>query len=156
MIATNSAIETSRSTWTTESQEPVPTASMVLRYDPTNLRRRNLDATVNIDAKSRLDPPAGWPYKRPLLRAPQPGWADKPETPAEVTTYNTRALSDRRKMHQQTRNGWTMLWVFGFIWKLWACSFKWGMVACSPHCNYRIPSPNVEVPWLRPAQLRKP
>ena len=29
---------------------------MVLRYDPTNLRRRNLDATVNIDPKSRLDP----------------------------------------------------------------------------------------------------
>ena len=79
MIATNSAIETSRSTWTTESQEPVPTASMVLRYDPTNLRRRNLDATVNIDAKSRLDPPA-WSYKRPFLRSLQSGWAKQPET----------------------------------------------------------------------------
>ena len=62
-----------------ESQEPARTASMVLRYDPTKLRRRNLDATVNIDAKSRLDPPA-WSYKRPFLRSLQPGWAKQPET----------------------------------------------------------------------------
>ena len=46
---------------------------------PTKLRRRNLDATVNIDAESRLDPPA-WPYKRPFLRPLQPGWAKQPET----------------------------------------------------------------------------
>ena len=30
------------------------------------------------------------------------------------------------------------------------------MVACSPPRDYRVPSRNVEVPWLRPAQLRKP
>ena len=57
---------------------------MVLRYDPTKLRRRNLDATVKIDAESRLDPPT-WPYKRPSLRSPQPGWAKHPHGSARTS-----------------------------------------------------------------------
>ena len=87
-----------------------------------------------------------WSYSEPASEVglPAAAWAC------------TRANSDRRIVHWLTCNSRTMLWVFGFIWKLWACSFKWGMVACSPHGNYRVPSPNVEVPWLRPAQLRKP
>ena len=45
---------------------------------------------------------------------------------------------------------------FGFIWKLWICSFKWGMAACSPPGNDWDPIKNVEIIWLRPAQLGKP
>ena len=43
----------------------------------------------------------------------------------------------------------------GIILKPWLSSFKWGMVACSPPRSDWVSFQNVEVTWLRPAQLRQ-
>ena len=42
------------------------------------------------------------------------------------------------------------------IWKPWISSLIWGMVTSSAPGNDWVPSQNIEVTWLRPAQLWKP